>query len=314
MTPTRIIIDTDPGQDDAVAILLALASPKDLTVEAILTVGGNSGIANTTRNAAAILELAGRTDIPLHSGCDLPLARPPVRAEHVHGESGLDGADLPRPTKLADSPHAVEFLIETLRHEPEGSLTIVTLGPMTNLATALQKAPDIAPRIHRVVSMIGACFEGGNITPNAEFNAYVDPEAAAIVLGSGVPLVILPLDVTHQVLTTPSRLGRIRALGNAAGRCVGGMLGFSERFDLEKYGWAGAPLHDPCTIMWLLRPDLFQGRLVNVEVETQSALSSGQTVVDYWSVTGRAANALYLRDVDSDGFYQVLTERLSRLP
>lgn len=240
--------------------------------------------------------------------------RPSVRAEHVHGESGLDGADLPRPEKQPETQHAVEYLIETLRNEPVGALTIVTLGPMTNLAVALQKAPDIAPRIRRVVSMIGACFEGGNITPNAEFNAYVDPDAAAIVLASGAPVVMLPLDVTHQVLTTPGRLRRIREIGNAASRCVAGMLGFSERFDLEKYTWDGAPLHDPCTIMWLIQPDLFRGREVNVEVETQSALCVGETVVDYWGVTGRPANTLYLRNVESEGFYEVLTERLARLP
>ncbi|AOX20657.1 nucleoside hydrolase [Kozakia baliensis] len=314
MAPTRIIIDTDPGQDDAVAILLALASPEQLTVEAITTVGGNTGIANTTRNAAAILELAGRADIPLYQGCDDPLVRAPIRGEHVHGESGLDGAELPSPKKQAEAQHAVDFLIEKLRAEPAGSLTLVTLGPMTNLATALRRAPDIASRIARVVSMIGACFEGGNITPNAEFNAYVDPDAAAIVFEAGIPMVVLPLDVTHQVLTTPSRLARLRGIGTKAADCVAGMLGFSGRFDLTKYGWDGAPLHDPCTVVWLLRSDLFTGREVNVAVETQSPLCVGETVVDYWRVTGRPANALYMRHVDAEGFFALLEERLARLP
>ncbi|AQS88305.1 inosine-uridine preferring nucleoside hydrolase [Neoasaia chiangmaiensis NBRC 101099] len=314
MSPTRIIIDTDPGQDDACAILMALASPEQLTVEAITTVGGNTGIANTTRNAAAILELAGRADIPLYQGCDLPLLRSPVRGEHVHGETGLDGADLPRPAKQPEAQHAVDFLIAKLRAEPPGALTVVTLGPMTNLALALRKAPDIASRIARIVSMIGACFEGGNITPNAEFNAYVDPEAAKIVFGAGIPMVVLPLDVTHQILTTKPRQARLKALGNRAGACVTGMLCFSERFDLKKYESDGAPLHDPCTIAWLLRPELFQGRDVNIEVETQSALCVGETVVDYWQVTGRPTNAFYCRDADAEGFFDLLIERIARLP
>lgn len=279
MSPTRILIDTDPGQDDAVAILLALASPEALEVVGITTVGGNSGIANTTRNAAAVLELAGRADIPLHAGCDLPLHRTPVRGEHVHGETGLDGADLPPPVKQAAAGHAVDFLIDMLRAEPAGTLTVVTLGPMTNLALALRKAPDIAARIVRVVSMIGASFEGGNITPNAEFNAYVDPEAAAIVFSAGIPLTVLPLDVTHRMPATPARLDTFRAMGNRAGACVAGMLGFSERFDLKKYESEGAPLHDPCTIAWLLDPTLFSGREVNVTVETRGEFTAGATAL-----------------------------------
>ncbi|CAI9119874.1 nucleoside hydrolase [Brytella acorum] len=313
MAPIRIIIDTDPGQDDAVALLLALASPDELTVEAVTTVGGNTGIENTTRNAAAILELAGRSDIPLYRGCDIPLVRPPLRAEHVHGESGLDGAALPPPSKQAEATHAVDFLTDYLRAQPQGAITLVTLAPMTNIALALRKAPDIAPRIARIVSMIGACFEGGNITPNAEFNAFVDPEAAKIVFGAGIPMVVLPLDVTHQMAATAARLAAIRAVDNAAARCVAGMLGFSERFDLKKFESDGAPLHDPCTIGWLLRPDLFQGREVNICVETQGEFCAGTTIVDYWRVTGRAPNALYLRDGNADGFYALLTERLARL-
>ncbi|GAJ27859.1 nucleoside hydrolase [Acidomonas methanolica] len=314
MSPRRLLIDTDPGQDDAVALLLALASPAELSVEGITTVGGNSGIANTTRNAAAILELAGRTDIPLHAGCDVPLLRAPVRADHVHGETGLDGAGLPPPSTQPGAAHAVDFLIGTLRAEPPGAFTVVTLGPMTNLALALRMAPDIAGRIARVVSMIGACFEGGNITPSAEFNAYADPEAAAIVFSADIPMTVLPLDVTHQMRGTRARLDAFAASGNRAGRCVAGMLGFSERFDLKKYESDGAPLHDPCTIAWLLRPDLFTGREVNVAVETRGDFTSGATVVDYWRVTDRPPNALYLRDGDADGFYALLTERLARLP
>lgn len=308
----RIIIDTDPGQDDAVAILLALASP-EIEVLGLTCVAGNVPLALTTRNARVVCELAGRPDLPVLAGCDRPMRRALVTAEHVHGKTGLDGADLPEPTMPLHPGHAVDFLIDTLRAEPAGTVTLVPIGPLTNIAIALERAPDIAARIRRIVLMGGACFEVGNITPAAEFNIFVDPEAAALVFGAGIPLVVVPLDVTHKALTTPPRIAAFRALGTRVGDAVAGWTDFFERFDMAKYGSDGAPLHDPCTIAWLLRPELFSGREINVEIETEGRFTAGMTVTDWWRVSGRAPNALFLGDVDADGFYALLTERLGRL-
>ncbi len=310
--PRKIIIDTDPGQDDAVAILLALASP-EIDLLGITCVAGNVPLALTRDNARKVCELAGRPDVKVFAGCDRPLERALVTAEHVHGKTGLDGADLPAPKMPLQGAHAADFLIETLRREPPGSVTLVAIGPLTNLATALRRAPDIAARIGRIVLMGGAYFEVGNITPAAEFNIYVDPEAAAIVFGAGVPLVVAPLDVTHKALVTAPRLAAFRALGTEVGATVAAWTDFFERFDKEKYASPGAPLHDPCTIAWLLHPDLFTGREINVEIETAGTHTTGMTVADWWRVTGRPANALFLGDVDADGFFSLLTERLSRL-
>ena len=307
----KIIIDTDPGQDDAVAILLALASP-EIEVLGITCVAGNVPLAMTQRNARMICELAKRPDIKVFAGCDRPMRRKLVTAEHVHGKTGLDGAELPEPVMPLQGRHAVDFLIETLRAETPGSVTLVPIGPLTNIATAMQRAPDIVPRIGQIVLMGGAYFEVGNITPAAEFNIYVDPEAAAIVFGSGVPLTVMPLDVTHKALTTRPRIEAFRALG-PVGEVVAGWTDFFERFDMEKYGSEGAPLHDPCTVAWILRPDLFTGRQINVEIETHSELTLGMTVADWWGITTRPKNAFFVGGVDADGFYALLTERLARL-
>lgn len=308
----KIIIDTDPGQDDALAILLALASP-ELEILGLTTVAGNVPLALTTANAGRILELAGRGDIPLHAGCDRPMRLALRTAEHVHGASGLDGHDLPAPAVGPRPGHAVDFLIDTLRREPAGSVTLCPLGPLTNLGTALERAPDIAPRIRRIVMMGGGFFEGGNITPAAEFNIFVDPHAAASVLGAGVPVTVLPLDVTHKVLTSAARIAAIRALGTPVAAAAAGWLDFFERFDEAKYGTDGGPLHDPNVIAWLLQPDLYAGRDCNVEVETESELTRGMTVVDWWGVTARPRNVTWIRDVDAEGVFALLTERLARL-
>ena len=310
----KIIIDTDPGQDDAIAILLALASPDELDVLGLVAVAGNVGLAQNAKNALKVVELSGRTGIPVHAGAARPLIRPLVTAEHVHGQTGLDGPDLPEPALALQPTHGVDFIIETVRREPAGTVTLCALGPLTNLALALAKAPDIAARIAEIVLMGGAYFEVGNITPAAEFNIYVDPEAAAAVLASGVPITIMPLDVTHQLLATPARIAAFSALGNRAGTAVAQMLGFSERFDLAKYGWPGAPLHDPTVIAYLLEPAIFSGRSCNVEVETASALTRGMTVADWWGVTDRPHNATFMRSADADRYFALLTERLARLP
>jgi purine nucleosidase len=310
----KIIVDTDPGQDDAVAILLALAASDQLDVLALVAVAGNVPLELTARNARQVAELAGRADIPVYAGCARPIRRTAVTAEHVHGKTGLDGPPLPEPSNVLQPQHGVDFLIEALRAAAPGEITLCTLGPLTNVAMALVKAPDIAPRIREIVMMAGGYFAGGNVTPAAEFNVFADPEAADIVLRSGVPIVMLPLDVTHQVLTTRAHLAPIKALGRRCATWVHDMLGFYERFGRDKFGGDGAPLHDPTVIAWLLRPDLFSGRKINVQIELAGQLTLGMTVADYWQKSGFEPNVLFLRDVDADGFFELLTERLGRLP
>jgi purine nucleosidase len=309
----KIIIDTDPGQDDALAILLAFASP-ELEVLGVTVVAGNVSLALTELNARKICELAGRPDARVFAGADRPLMRPLVTAEHVHGKTGLDGPDLPEPAMLLQDQHAVDFIIETLRKEETGSVTLCALGPLTNIAQVLIRAPELAPRIQEIVLMGGGFFEGGNITPTAEFNIYVDPHAAQIVLRSGVPVVILPLDVTHKTLTTAKRIERFRAMGTKAGDASVALLEFFERFDEEKYGRDGGPLHDPNVIAYVMKPELYRGRHCNVVVDATNDLTLGMTVVDWWGVTDRPKNALYIRHVDDEGFFDLLTERVARLP
>lgn len=308
----KIIIDTDPGQDDAVAILLALGSD-DLEVAGITAVAGNVPLRLTETNARKICELAGRPDIKVFSGAVRPLVRPLVTAEHVHGKTGLDGPVLPEPTMPLQKQHAVDFIVETLMREEAGTVTLCALGPLTNLALALIREPRIAPRIREIVLMGGGFFEGGNITPTAEFNIYVDPHAADVVFRSGAPIVVMPLDVTHKALTTHERVEALRRLGTRVGDATAALLDFFERFDEEKYGTDGGPLHDPCVIAWLLKPDLFKGRHCNVTVETGSELTMGMTVIDWWGVTDRPKNAMVMREIDAEGFFSLLTERLGRL-
>ena len=312
-TPRKIIIDTDPGQDDAVAILLALSSPEEIEVLGITAVAGNVPLPLTQKNARIICELAGRPDVLVYAGCDAPLNRKLVTAEHVHGKTGLDGPVLADPVMALQPGHAVDFIIETLRRETAGSVTLCPLGPLTNIAAAFLKAPDVVGRVAQIVLMGGAYFEVGNITPTAEFNIYVDPEAADIVFKSGVDLVVMPLDVTHKALTNKARVAAFRALGTKPGRMGVEWTDFFERFDMQKYGSEGAPLHDPCVIAYLIKPELFSGRHINVEIETGSELTLGMTVADWWGVTKRPANAQFIGDVDADGFYALLTERIGRL-
>ncbi len=312
MTTTKIIIDTDPGQDDAVAILLALTSP-EIEVLGITSVAGNVPLPLTTLNALKCCELAGRPDIPVYAGAAAPLVRPLITAEEVHGRTGLDGPDLPEPSMKLQDGHAVDFIIETLRREDPGTVTLCTLGPLTNIALAFSKAPDIKPRVKQIVAMGGGAFEGGNTTPVAEFNILVDPHAAQAVLQSGIPVVMMPLDVTHKCLTKRSRIQKYRDLNTRVGEAVALMLEYFERFDESKYGSDGGPLHDPTVIAWLLRPEIFGGRDINVEVETGSELTMGQTVADWWGVTDRPKNVHFVRDVDDDAFFDLLIERIGTL-
>jgi purine nucleosidase len=314
MPPKRkIIIDTDPGQDDAVAILLALASP-ELDVLGLTVVAGNVPLHLTQKNAMKICELAGRPETKVFPGAVHPLVRRLVTAEHVHGRTGLNGPDLPEPTMKLQDQHAVDFIIDRIMHEEPATVTLCALGPLTNIALAMVREPRIVPRIQEIVLMGGGFFEGGNVTPTAEFNIYVDPHAAEIVLKSGVPIVMMPLDVTHKALTTAARLRGLRDLGTNVGTATAELLDFFERFDEEKYGTDGGPLHDPCVVAYLLKPELFKGRHINVSVETASELTMGMTVADWWGVTDRDKNVTYMRDIDPEGFFVLLTERLARLP
>ena len=311
--PRKIIIDTDPGQDDAVAILLALASPEDLDVLGVVAVAGNVPLPLTEKNARIVCELAGFPETKVFAGCDAPINRKLITAEHVHGSTGLDGPQMDDPTMPLQDQHGVDFIIETLRREDTGTVTLCPLGPLTNIATAFNRAPDVVEKVQEIVLMGGGYFEGGNITPSAEFNIYVDPEAADIVMKSGVKLTMMPLDVTHKALTTKARVDKFRAMGTKVGDMVAAWTDFFERFDMEKYGSEGAPLHDPTVIAYLIQPDLFAGRHINVEIETTSELTLGATVADWWRVSDRPANATFMKDIDADGFFDLLATRLARL-
>ena len=311
--PEQIIIDTDPGQDDAVAILLALASPDCINVLGITAVAGNVPLDLTVKNARIICELAKKTSMPIYSGCSKPLKRALVTAEHVHGKTGLDGITLPEPSMPIQELHAVDFIIDTIKNNPSDSITICALGPLTNVAMALLKEPNIAKRVKQIILMGGAYFEVGNITPAAEFNIFVDPEAAKIVFNSGVKITVLPLDVTHKALISEERITAFKEINSPVGDAVAKWTNFFERFDKEKYGSKGAPLHDPCVIAYLIEPNIFDGRYVNVEIETGSELTRGMTVADWWKVTDRGPNAMFIGGLDADRFFNLLVERLSKL-
>jgi purine nucleosidase len=311
--PRAIIIDTDPGTDDAVAILLALAAP-ELEVLGLVTVAGNAPLSATERNARAVLELAECPGIPVYAGCPGPIGGVPISAAHAHGESGLGGLHLPPPQIALRAEHGVDFLIETLRAAPARTITVCALGPLTNIAAAFVKAPDIAGRMAELVVMGGASYALGNTTPCAEFNIHADPIAAAVVFGSGAPITLIPLDLTHQVLSTPERVERVRSLGNRCGAAAATLMGPPRA---RRSGRVQPPvyaLHDPCVIAYLLVPELFDGVETNVAVETQSPLTLGMTVIDWRGISGRPPNARVMTKIDADGFYALLAERLASLP
>jgi purine nucleosidase len=307
-----IIIDCDPGQDDAINLLLALSSPDKFDILGITTVAGNVPLALTERNARLMCDIGGRSDIPVFAGCARPMQGELITAEEVHGKNGIDGIDIFEPKTPLQPAHAVDFLVDSLLDAADGSVTLVPTGPLTNIASALVREPRIAQKIRRIVLMGGAMREGGNTTPSAEFNILVDPYAAQIVFECGRPITAMGLDVTHQVLATKDRIRRIRAVGNRAALATAGMLDFFSRHDSDKYGADGAPLHDPCTIAYMLVPELFEGKECNIAVETESPLTRGHTAVDFWDVSGRPKNATWIHRVDADGFYELLTERLAR--
>jgi pyrimidine-specific ribonucleoside hydrolase len=304
---TPIVIDCDPGHDDAIAILLALASP-EVELRGITTVAGNQTLEKTTRNALKVLELADRTDIPVAAGADAPLKRTLRVAAHVHGESGLDGPDLPEPTTKPIGVHAADVLAEWL----EPGVVLVPTGPLTNVALLLERHADVKERLERIVWMGGAIAEG-NITPAAEFNAFVDPEAAAAVFGGGIPVTMIGLDITHKALFTRAHADRLRGTGRA-GRAVAELSDFFQRFHESRYGFDGSPIHDALAVAEVIDPSLVTRLECNVEIETASQYCDGRTVVDRWLVTDRPKNARVGIDVDAQRFLELLIERISALP
>lgn len=304
---TKIVIDCDPGHDDAVAILLALASP-EVELAGVTTVAGNQTLDKTTRNALVTLEVGGRADIPVAAGADAPLSRVLRTAAHVHGETGLDGPELAEPQAQPVAEHAADFLAELI----EPGTVLVPTAPLTNIALLLERHADVKERIESIVWMGGAIGEG-NVTPAAEFNAFVDPEAAARVLASGIPIAMIGLDVTHKALFTRAHAERLREAGRA-GRFVAELSDFFQRFHERSYGFAGSPIHDAMAVAHVIDATLVTTRHVNVAVETRSEFSDGRTVVDLRGVTGRPENADVGVDVDAERFLELLVSRIASLP
>jgi purine nucleosidase len=313
MSRRRVIVDCDPGVDDAIALLLALASPDEIELLGVTCVAGNVPLPLTVRNARIVVELSGRCDVPVYAGCAAPLRRPLSTAERLHGKTGLDGYDWPEPTLPAAEGHAADFIVETCLAAADDAITLCPVGPMTNIATAIAKAPQILPKLREIAFMGGAALVPGNVTPVAEFNIHADPHAARTVLESGVKLTMFGLDVTHKAITTPERLDAIRRIGTPVAEAAAAILGFYDRTDIERYGAPGGPLHDPCPVAHLLRPALFSGKDCYVAVETESELTMGQTVADWWGVTGKTPTCHVVTGIDADGYYALIRERLAWL-
>ena len=303
MSATKILLDCDPGHDDAIALLLALASP-ELEVLGVTTVAGNQTLDKTTANAIRLLEFVGRTDIPVAAGADRPLVREQYVASYVHGETGMDGPDLPAAQGKPLDRHAVDFLADRIR-DADGAVTLVPTGPLTNVALLLALHPDARPE--RIVLMGGAIAEG-NVTPAAEFNIWADPEAAARVFGSGIDTTMVGLDVTHKALFSAAHAGR---LAGRVGRMVAELLEFYGNFHKEVYDFDGSPIHDAVAVAHVIRDDLVRTEHLNTEIDVESELCRGRTVVDVWRRSGREPNSHVGVDIDADGFLELLVERLN---
>jgi inosine-uridine nucleoside N-ribohydrolase len=304
---TPILIDCDPGHDDAIALLLALGSP-EVELIGVTTVAGNQTLEKTTSNALRVLEFVGRGDVPVAAGAARPLVREPFVASYVHGESGLDGPELPPPRGRPVEQHAVDFLAERV-FAAKRPVTLVPIGPLTNVALLIARHPDAAARLERIVVMGGAIAEG-NVTPAAEFNIWADPEAAARVFASGLDVTMIGLDVTHKALMTHAHAERLRAMGRT-GRMVAELFDFFHRFHEETYGFEGSPIHDAVAVAHAFRPGLVETRERHVAVETGSELCRGRTVVDLWSRTRNEPNAHVGVGIDGDAFVELLLERLA---
>lgn len=314
MTKQTVILDCDPGLDDAVAILLALTSQENFDLAGITTVAGNVSLYHTYRNARALVELAGCPEVRVFEGCARAIMSEGARAEEVHGADGIGGVPLPAPTAPIEEQHAVDFIIETCRNAPDKGVTICPIGPMTNVALALIKAPDIKPKINEIVFMGGVAFGPGNTSPAAEFNIYADPHAAEIVIKSGIPQVMMGLDVTQQAIITEDRLRYFRELPSAVSHAVAEMLSAYRKMVIEKTGGARqGVLHDPCTIAYLIDPTIFEGEDYFVEVDCSSSANFGRTTVDGLAVTGQPANVKVMLNMNDQAFYDLLFDRISRI-
>ncbi len=302
-----IIIDCDPGVDDAVALLLAFASP-ELDILAVTTVGGNVPAAKTARNACIIRQIAGREEVPVFVGAARPLVREPVNAGDFHGAEGLGAMEIFEPAAGPSPGDAAEAIIDLVLARPAGSVSLVVIGPMTNVAVAMGREPALCGRLRQVIAMGGARREGGNITASAEFNIFADPHAADMVFRSGVPVVCFGLDATHQVRADGPRIGALEALDTPAARTAAQMLRFSRDVERDVVGGVDAPLHDPCTIAWLLRPELFELKPCRIDVETESPLTMGHTAVEFRS---DHPNARWAVSADADGVFALIAERLA---
>lgn len=308
----KLIIDCDPGQDDAINLFMALPPTQDYEILGITVVAGNVGLEKVSRNARLICELTNRLDVPIYEGAAAPLKLPLVTAEEVHSREGLEGVELFEPSLKAQEQNAVDFIVETLMAAEHNSITLVPTGPLTNIAMALEKEPSIIPKIKEIILMGGAMREGGNITPSAEFNIYVDPHAAQIVFDSGCKTIVFGLDVTHQVLSLDTVLKRIKAVNNKVAQTAYNLLTFYGRYDAEKYGSEGAPLHDPCTMAYILKPELFDLKECNIRVEAESDLTRGHTAVDFWYATDLPKNSLWAYKVEANGFFDLLVGQLGK--
>ena len=313
MSRHRIILDCDPGRDDALAIAMALASAEEIELAGVTTVAGNVPLERTHRNARFLCRLCGFPEVAIHAGAARPLVRAPLTAAHVHGESGLEGVETDLPAAPIEAHRAVAFITETLRAAEDDEVTLVPIGPLTNIALAVMQSPELLPKIRRIVLMGGASRAGGNVTPAAEFNVYADPHAAAPVLGCGRPITILGLDATHQVLADSGHAERLKRAGGEPARRLAVLLRPAGGEEATRFGGDRIPIHDPCTIAWLLRPELFRSEAVPVAVETGGTHAFGATVVDWWGATGQAPNADWVTEADGEGVLDLLIERIGRL-
>ncbi|PMB83171.1 pyrimidine-specific ribonucleoside hydrolase RihA [Limosilactobacillus pontis] len=305
----KIILDCDPGHDDALAMTMAVASPQ-IDLLAVTTSAGNQTPDKTLNNAMRMLTLLHREDIPVAQGNQTPLVNPLETAPEVHGKTGLDGANLPDPDFAVQDVPAIELIAETLRASDE-QVTLVVTGPMTNAALFLRVYPDLArEKIDQIVFMGGA-MGLGNWRPSVEFNIFVDPEAAKIVLNFGIPLVMAPLNVTHKAQIMKDEIASIKKIDNPVGQAFYGLLSFFEQYhENPKWGFKGAPLHDPCTIAWLIDPTMFKTDRMNVDVETQGDLTRGETVCDYYLLTGKPQNTEVMLDIDRERFIKLVMDSL----
>jgi inosine-uridine nucleoside N-ribohydrolase len=311
----KIIIDCDPGQDDAIALMMAFSSMDKLELLGITTVAGNVQLDKTQRNARLICEMIGVIDIPVFAGCEKPLFRNLVTAEEYHGKNGLNGLDIFDPGIPLQNQNAVQFIIDTLEKSEDHSMKIIGIGPLTNIAMVILQAPKIKRKIKEIIIMGGSYFEGGNVTAAAEFNFYVDPHAADIVLNSGIPVTVFGLDATHQARVSKKIRGKMDSFPNTVGlNILKVSIDYFQKAYMDIYGQEEPPIHDVLTIAYLLEPKLFQGINCNVSIETNSELTMGASIVDYWNLTNKKKNVFWINKVNTSGFFDLLLEKIAKLP